>query len=153
MPRERLVPSTQELERMVAAGMTHAEIAAEVTQQTGVLVARATISSALSRAGKTRPMNRYKGTIPWRVRPEHSAHYAARMLRALGRASGGHTLGAAEQARLESWLGRLEDEHLIVAYCPDDLAGPGWHYIAERHKDHDDATPIRRKALPLSAIS
>lgn len=150
MARHTVLPSTADLRRMISEGMSHAQIAEKITKETGVPVARSTVSSAIHRAGESEHQPRYENTVPWTVKSVHSAHYAARMLRALGRQSSGKDLPPAEERRLESFLRRLAEEKWCVAYCPDD-PGQGFHYIDERYADHPQL-PIRMKPLRLDNL-
>lgn len=150
MARTSYLPAMSVIERLVDSGMTHKEIADKISKDTGHRVARSTISVALARAGMAGDLPRYNDTVPWTVKVEHSAGYALRMLRALGRQRAGGTLSPEEGHRLAIWLKHLEEQNLVVAYCPDD-PGPGVHYIDAQYGDAQ-GIPIRSKTLPLSAI-
>ena len=100
----RVLPSKEELQKFLESGMTHAQIAAEVTRQTGHFVRRSTVSSAIHRAGLSGPNKLYSEEIPWTVREKHLTHYAARMLRILGRRRAGIQNSQEQDDRLDSWL-------------------------------------------------
>lgn len=124
----RVLPSLAALTKMVEQGMTHAQIAAKVSKDTGVPVARSTVSAALSRGGETEPLKRHASTIPWTVRVQHQTHYAARMLRLLGRRMGeGKPLSKADDGRLDAWLSQLDRSGAVVVYVPD--TEDGFFYV------------------------
>lgn len=112
---------------MVALGMTHAQIAQAVSQKTGYSVSRSTVSAALHRASATSPAKRYPNEIPWTVREEHQTHYAARMLRLLGRRNQGVQNSAEAEQRLDSWLKKLEDSGAVAVYVPE--TPDGFFYV------------------------
>jgi hypothetical protein len=112
---------------MVERGMSHAEIAERVSQDTGYTVARSTVSAALHRHGDTQPLKKYTQEIPWDVKPEHQAHYAARMLRLLGRRRAGIKNSEANDKRLDAWLSRLERDEAVTVYLPEST--DGFYYI------------------------
>jgi hypothetical protein len=112
---------------MVDRGMTHAQIAQAVSQKTGYSVSRSTVSAALHRASATSPAKRYPNEIPWTVREEHQTHYAARMLRLLGRRNQGVQNSAEAEQRLDSWLGKLKDSGAVVVYVPE--TPDGFFYV------------------------
>lgn len=150
MPAPRILPSTAELKKLVDAGLTHAQIAEHVSEQTGERISRSAISSALSRAGLTRETHRYREEVPWRVSTEHLTQYPARMLRLLGRSRAGQELAADERARLDAWLAGLEDRGAVVAYCPD---GPGFIYVeADEVGDGAGGVPIRRRLIDVAEL-
>lgn len=121
MPMPRLAPTPKELKKYRDLGMTHKEIA----DMTGL--SRSTISSAIRRADLSADKPRYKDEIPWRVKEEHATHYAARMLRLLGRRRAGQELIETEGKHLDSWLAKLEDLHAVVVYEPD--SPDGFYYV------------------------
>lgn len=119
MANHRLLPSDDVLLRWVGEGLTHQQIADRVEEETGHRVARATVSAALSRAGKTKTRHpRFEREVPWRVRQEHVMAYPIRNLRLLGRRRMGLGLGPGEDQRLDNWLQLLHEEELVVAYAP-----------------------------------
>ena len=119
----RVLPSKDELKKMLDRDMTHAEIAAEVTRRTGVKVSRSSVSAAVHRAGLSKTNKRYPEEIPWTVRVEHLTHYAARMLRLLGRRRAGIENSPEMDTRLDAWLETLEETHSVVTYLPDTVEG------------------------------
>lgn len=151
MAKPRILPSNQELKKMVDQGMTHQEIAEHVTRTTGEVVQRSAISAALSRAGLAEQGKRYKDEIPWKVKTEHLTQYPARMLRLLGRRNQGLTLTGDEEQRLESWLDLLHEEGAVVAYAPE---GPGFMYVVADEK-HDGlrGIPIRSRTIGRDELS
>lgn len=112
---------------MVERGMTHQQIAEQVTRETGYRVSRSTVSAALHRAGASSPAKKYPEVMPWTVHEEHQVHYAARMLRLLGRRRRGIQNSAEADARLNSWLDQLEANGAVVTYVPD--TEDGFFYV------------------------
>jgi len=112
---------------MLDAGMTHAQIAAEVTRQTGHFVRRSTVSSAIHRAGLSGRNKQYDEEIPWTVKEKHLTAYPCRMLRLLGRRRAGIQNSQEQDDRLDSWLDQLHREHAVVTYVPD--TDQGWFYV------------------------
>ena len=149
MPPTRVIPDATTLRRLVREGHTHQDIADMVREDTGVPVTRGAVSSAISRAGLSTPGKRYEHTLPWRVKIEHSKHYAARMLRLLGRRLEGNPLHETDDARLDSWLEKLHAENAVVAYIPETTEG--FHYMDPPDGwDHD--VPIIPETLRLTDI-
>lgn len=103
---------------MLQRGMTHQEIAEAVSRDTGHHVKRSTVSAALHRAGLTGRAKKYPDEIPWTVKEEHLTHYAARMLRLLGRRRAGIQNSAEMDQRLDAWLAQLRDSNSVVVYVP-----------------------------------
>lgn len=148
MPTPRLIPDRTELRRLVETdGLTHAQIADLVYERTGHRVTRGAVSSAISRAGLSSPMNRYTDHLPWRVKIEHSKHYAARMLRLLGRRDSGDELSEADSARLDGWLNRIHSEGVVVAYAPDTEEG---FYYVPKPKGFRGKVPILQQEVRVS---
>lgn len=108
---------------MIDQGMTHQQIADQVTRETGYKVSRSTVSAALHRAGQSSPAKRYPEVMPWTVHEQHQTHYAARMLRLLGRRRRGIQNSAEADARLDSWLDQLAANQAVVTYVPDTVDG------------------------------
>lgn len=118
------------MQRLVALrdeGKTYKQIAAWVEEKTGQRVSPATVGAALSRAGKTNTRPRYEKHLPWVVHKEHIKHYAARMLRLLGRRDAGLPMSELDRQRLDSWLSSLKEEHAVVAYLPE--SEEGFYYV------------------------
>lgn len=135
MAAPRLLPEKDELLRMVRAGLTQQEIADETFRRTGQRVTRAAVSAALARAGAPPMRNRYPELLPWRVKIQHDAHYALRMLRAEARQRRGEELPHAETSRLETWKETLRRNQVVVHYDPD--APGGFFYVKARRGDTD----------------
>lgn len=138
MGAPRYLPSDSILQRMVERGMTHAQIAEEVSRETGVRIARSTVSAALSRAGLTQRV-RYLDTIPWSpIKTEHNHHYALTMLRAKAKRDQGIELDSDLEERLDSWLQRLADNDAVVAYVYE--SPDGFYYVPREPGDGDGIT-------------
>src|SRR5687768_6614608 len=105
----RILPPTSELKAMVSQGLTHEEIARVLSRETGYSISRSTVSAALHRANETEKAKKYNEEIPWRVKEEHQTHYAARMLRLLGRRRAGVQNSEESDKRLDSWLRQLSE--------------------------------------------
>jgi hypothetical protein len=127
---------------MVERGLTHKEIADMVSRQTGYPVSRSTVSAALHRAKETTPAKKYPDEIPWTVSEEHQTHYAARMLRLLGRRRAGVQNSAEAEKRLDSWLNQLHEKHAVVTYVPDT---PDGFYYVEGEPEPATGVPILRE--------
>lgn len=133
----RILPPRSELEKYLRSGMTHQEIAEAISRETGHEVKRSTVSAALHRAGLSARAKKYPDEIPWTVHEKHLTHYAARMLRTLGRRRQGIQNSAEMDQRLDAWLKMLRDNHAVVVYLPD--KEEGFFYV-----DGDfDEVPIR----------
>lgn len=118
---------------MVERGLTHKQIAEILTRETGYPVSRSSVSAALHRANATQPAKKYPDVLPWRVREEHQTHYAARMLRLLGRRRRGIQNSAEADARLDSWLNQLRESGAVVTYLED--TPDGFYYTPGEPKD------------------
>ena len=115
------------------------EIRAIAEVRSGSRLAESTVRAALHRAGLTSPQPRYRKELPWRVKPEHSAEYPARMLRDLGRLRARADMPESERDRLLKWVRRIEEAQCVVAYNPDF----GFFYVEATEGDWPDGTPIR----------
>jgi hypothetical protein len=145
MPAPRLLPSPDELRRLVELGYTHQQIADHLLQTQGVKVSRSTVSVALSRAGLARDAMRYREELPWKVKTEHLTQYQARMLRLLGRRRQEVELTPDEDSRLDAWLHDLEENKWVVAYAPD---SEGFIYVdADERGDGANGIPIRKRTI------
>lgn len=123
----RILPPKAELQKLLEQGLTHQEIAEHVARDTGHNVKRSTVSAAIHRAGLSGRAKKYVDEIPWTVKEEHLTHYAARMLRTLGRRRAGIQNSAEMDARLDSWLNLLQQEHSVVTYLPN--TPEGFYYV------------------------
>lgn len=139
MPKERLLPDISTLTHWVNdEGLTHQEIADRVYEETGNRVRRSSVSSAISKSGRSKPKERYDYLIPWRVKKEHSREYPVRMLRVLGRSREVLPLREGEWERVHSWVKKLAKDDLVVAYDPN----IGFRYVKRKAGDPMDS-PIR----------
>jgi len=137
MGKERIIPSDRELQKLVKAGNTHQQIANIVSNNTGVPIARSSISAALSRAGMTDRI-RYDDVIPWTpIKIEHNMHYALTMLRLLARRKNGDGLDDEKNLRLDSWVDKMNDNRAVVVYVPESESG--FHYVARDKSDERDS--------------
>ena len=130
----RVLPSKDELKKLLDQGYTHAQIAAEVSRQTGRPIRRSTVSSAIHRAGLSGPAKLYTEEIPWQVREQHLTAYQARMLRLLGRRRAGIANSQEMDDRLDGWLAQLRREHAVVAYLPETDVG-FWYVDGDFNED------------------
>jgi hypothetical protein len=150
MPANRILPDKITLQHWIEdEGMTHQQIADRIFETTGERVGRSAVSVAAHRYGITKPGNRYKDYLPWRVSTYHIRAYPFRMLRLMGRrdTKGPESLNEQETAMLDGWLEMLDREKAVVGYDPED--DQGVHYISAKYKDHDGLAPIRIKKLHL----
>jgi hypothetical protein len=129
MPAPRKIPPTAEILKKLEQGWTHQQIAEWASQEAGERVARATISVAIHRAGKTKPI-RYSRELPWRVKDKHARKYHALMLRLQARFDRGQRLSEEDQRKLASWRRALERDDAVVHYEPD--TEPGWWKVRRR---------------------
>lgn len=104
---------------MLRSGLTHKQIAEAVSREVGQPISRSTVSAALLRAGLSSRAKKYEEEIPWIVRQEHQTHYAARMLRLLGRRRSGLQNSTEMEERLDSWLASMKEAHALVTYVPE----------------------------------
>ena len=146
-----LVPDKNTLIRWTEEGLTHQAMADRVYQETGTRVTRTAISAAMVRYGLAKNGNRYRQTLPWKVKVLHARAYPARMLRLLGRRFEGQELNEQENQALDRWLAQLAESRSIVAYDPDSDAG--FVYIDKRHKDNRGKAPIRRQTITVDETS
>ncbi len=123
----RILPPRSELEKYLARGMTHQEIAEAVSRKTGHAVKRSTVSAAIHRAGLSSRAKKYPDELPWTVKEDHLTHYAARMLRTLGRRRADIQNSAEMDQRLDSWLELLHQNHSVVVYLPN--TPDGFYYV------------------------
>lgn len=145
MVAHRLIPDKSTLEHWVRdEHLTHAQIAQRIYATTGHMVARSSVSSALSKHGLTNPTPRYNEEVPWRVANEHLKEYPVRMLRTLGRKRAGLELPDGDEERLASWLDRLRQDDFVVAYDPEG----GFVYTAREAGDPVDI-PIRVRPVRI----
>ena len=128
--------------------MSYQEIADWIEQHQGVRVSRMSIASAFSRAGKSTPRPRYDKHLPWKVKAEHGQHYAAKMLRLLGRRDNGLPLTSEQDRRLDSWLHTLRETHSVVAYAPE--TSDGFHYVDGDFNEDNIPLYSRRPILPAA---
>lgn len=144
MPAPRLLPSDQELSRLVEQGLTHQGIADWVLEHLGHRVSRSTVSVALSRAGLSKEAMRYHEELPWKVKADHLTEYPARMLRLLGRRRADIELNVEEDGRLDAWLEALEEREIVVAYSSE----RGFLYVdADEIGDGQNGIPIRKRTI------
>lgn len=143
-----LVPDKNTLIRWSNEGLTHADMAERVYLETGNRVTRTAISAAMVRYGLSKNGNRYRDTIPWRVKVLHAKAYPVRMLRLLGRRLEDGELNEQENQALDRWLEQLAEARSIVAYDPDSDAG--FFYIDKKHKDNRGVAPIRKKTITVN---
>ena len=140
-----MVPDKTTLTRWKAEGLTQAQMVTRHELETGIKVSRSAMANAMIRYGLSGSHPRYHNTLPWKVSEIHLSHYAARMLRLLGRRQAGGELNPLEASRLTSWLEGLERESIIVGYDPDSV--DGFLYIEKTLKDNGGFAPIRRRRV------
>lgn len=149
MPAPRLLPSDQELARLVQQGLTHQQIVDWVQEHLGHRVSRSTVSVALSRAGLSKEGMRYREELPWKVRAEHLTEYPARMLRLLGRRRADIEMTADEDSRLDAWLESLEEREIVVAYSREH----GFLYVeSDEIGDGQNGIPIRPRIITSDEV-
>lgn len=135
MSAPRKLPSDSTLAKWRASGLTLKQIAEKSEAETGIPVSVGSVASALSRAGYTARV-RYDDHIPWNpIATRHNKHYALTMLRLLARRDSGQDLTEDQESRLDSWLGRLEEEDAVVLYKYD--SDDGFYYVKRKPSDGD----------------
>ncbi len=131
----RVLPTPAELKKLRDMGRTHREIAEMVYEKTGYRVTRNAVTMALKRADLGTPVRRYTDEIPWRVRQAHERHYALAMLRLLARRRRGLGMNDDSEARLDSWLSKMEHRQWVVDYDPE--SEHGFRYRSRLPSDKD----------------
>lgn len=135
MAAPRLLPSDSTLAKWRAQGMTLKQIVARIKEETGVAVSVSSVGAALSRAGLTNRV-RYDDHIPWQpIKTEHNKAYPLTMLRLLARRDNGLALTEDQEARLEAWLDRMDEEDAVVIYKYD--SEDGFYYVKRKPSDGD----------------
>lgn len=152
MARPRRGPSDEELHDYAARGVTREQVAQEHFEKTGELVKPNSITHLMRKLGLTDTKNRYRETVPWRVKPKHDkgrGGYDLRMLRALGKRLIGELDNDDESRRLDAWLRQRRELHQVVAYDPS--LEDGFIYVdtrtlpSEKLATIDPDIPIIRK--------
>lgn len=154
MPAERKLPSDTRLQAWVDAGFTHEQIAEKVNQQNLAElspdkrkfyqpIGRSAVSAALSRAGLTNPV-RYKESIPWRVKLEHSRSVDLWMLRVAHRMKYGGKWSEDEERRFKSWKkNQMQDGNAVLIYIPD--SPEGFYRVYREEGDDEFIRPPERQ--------
>lgn len=150
MPAHRKLPDMTTLLRWRREGLSHQQMADRWFEQTGIIVSRSTVSTALSRAGKSATGRRYRDCLPWKVRTVHLKETPARMLRMLGARLEGHQLSERDEKTLDHWLAKITERKLVVGYDPDNDV-QGFHYVTRRPGEGRGGVPIRRRLLSRQA--
>lgn len=136
---------------MLSKGMTHQQIADAVSEQMGRPVSRATVTSALARAGAKPAWGKMNDYVPWQVRTRHHHEAPVRMLRVLARRATGQEVAAQEATRLDNLLKWLDENDAVIAYCRD--CDPGFLYVvADEVEDRPKGVPIRRRIIGLEEV-
>lgn len=95
-------------------------------------------------------MNDYM-TIPWDIEQRHSQERPARMLGLLARTKAGESLSLPDEQRLRRWQRCLDDDGVVVAYCPS--ANPGFYYVlADEPGDAPEGVPVRPRLLSIEEL-
>jgi hypothetical protein len=129
-----------ELERLVAAGRTVAELAEHFgVSESGVLQAKRA-------AGLAKPMLDHRAALPWKLRREHTQAGPATNLRNLSAMAQGGTVPQVKINTAVRWARRLVDAGLDIDYSPEDgfrevPAPPGGGHVAKVLADALPADP------------
>lgn len=157
MGRQKL--DDKEIEMMLRAGKTQAEVV-DLYRDRGVSITQAAISQAIS-AGRIKvDTNRNRGSIPWRLLPQHRHLHAARMLRTQARLEAGMEVGPSLRRQVQTWREGLELEGSVIAYDPETEEGfwrvprrpgidVGW--VRNPEVDDEDEHGDPEEAPPTSA--
>lgn len=140
-------PREHELRLMVERGLTQQQICDEWEKETGLRVARSTISTAMAR-WNIEPANRrenYDDLLPWHVDPDHQMAVEARMLRLEARRRRGKPLNDREQRHLTYWLEDLNANDAVVTY--DEQRG---FRLIKRQPEHTDIIDPPKTAKRVS---
>src|SRR4051794_1579932 len=113
--------------RWIEEGRTYAWIVEEYRRKYNIDTVRSTWSMFRRREGIPRRIVRDEDLMPWAVKKEHRPRSAAMMLRAEGRRRAGVQLSAEDTHQLDTWLGTLASENVVVGYFPD--TDKGFHYV------------------------
>lgn len=140
-------PDCTVLRRWRDEGYTQKQMVEKTLEEFGERVSRSAIANAMVRCGLADDKPRYAEEVPWAINATHATSHPLRMLRLLGRRNAGGSLNEKETGELESWLRKLTDEKLIVAYDPMDIQG--FRYISSKYKDHRRPIPIRVKQIHM----
>ena len=140
---KRIVPDKTQMEAYLRAGLSQAQIARQYEEDTGIRVSRAAIGMAINRYGlsSNKPSFRYEDLLPWHLKPEHTMHTEARLLRLEARRRRGLPLSETDLKWLDSWLKEMREQNAVVTYNPDTEDGFFW---VERTAEDNDI--IRRPA-------
>lgn len=144
MARPRTSPPPQLIERWQDEGLTHQQMADRWERQTGVKVAKTTISATVSRYGLQR-MPDHSDVLPWNLKLIDTDGYPARMLRAYGRKMKNLPMSDAEEHRLRCWMARLDRRNEVVTYDPE----IGFSYVPRDLFD-DPQSLIRQPSLGVA---
>lgn len=151
MGRPRVMPTDDQLQRMVDDGMNVPDITdalnnqrraqAEAAGEDFQPISRSTVASAMRRAGikNGRTRNRYDVEIPWTVPTRHSMAYPAMMLRLMGRRRVGAPMTTHEAELLDAWLAERRLTQTVVAFN----ANYGFRYVRAHDGDAPNGVPIR----------
>jgi hypothetical protein len=131
MARRRLTPSDKQLLAWREEGLTHQQMVQRHLDESGILVARSSISVAFVRMGQT-CRKRYWDLLPWaRIATQHNSAYPATMLRLEHRRMQSEHLRLNDLKRLQSWKEKLFERNLIVAYDYE----KGFMYVTRHVQD------------------
>lgn len=123
MPRRRVVPPKEVLQRWIDEGLNRQQMTDRVAEQTGERVTPNAISVAMNRYGMDPLRPRYADVLPWEVQTKDVGHRYARMLRLLGRRRAGGNLSRQEDSQLDRFLKKLTEANAVVVYVPDSPEG------------------------------
>lgn len=130
MSARRKLPPAQELEKLVDKGLTHQQIAEQISEEIGEPVSRSAVAVALSRANRTRRTIANKA-VPWVVRPEHQNRYDLHMLRVHRRIESGKDVRASDLDRYHAWVQHLKENDAVIHYEPRSQLG--FWLVPRRH--------------------
>lgn len=123
MAPPRYIPSDSILKKWLDEGLSHQDIVDRILEQDGVRVSKSSVAAAISRAGLSHRI-RHDDYIPWSpIRADHATSYVLTMLRSAARRAHGETLPPELEARLDSWIKRLEENSVVVHYDADTAEG------------------------------
>jgi hypothetical protein len=139
------VVDAAEAERWIGEGKTYPWIVKAYREKYGVDTSVSMWSSWSRRRGFPQRVVRNKDLIPWNIKAEHANKYLLVMLRAEARRRAGIESTTHNAVAGASFVNRLEQENLVVAYDPCTEEG---FYLTPRLPEDNDI--IRRPPPELA---
>lgn len=115
----------EDVTKYFEAGLTYDEMVEAFYEEHGEERTKAAFAAVARRNGLRSPYatKRWKETVPWRVKVDHTMAYEVRMLRLLARRDDGTELTPDDTLRLDSFLRELDEADKVVHYDGDTAQG------------------------------